>query len=219
MKLEEGKKYVDRRGRVFGPMVKCSKYFGEQQGHATWHDDGSIMSGEVWHMDLIAEHVEICPMCDNPCVQGGVACKECGEFAVEYAGCPKESPDDWVTQDRVEYRKGIDQRRWVCLETKKTVVDWQFTENQIADGGPAVHGHCGKTVRLELRCRRKDLPAFAVPPLPERTPVTLWVPERGLQEGGDWPVRVSFRGEKPTGIGSWVKVGVGPDGFFVEGGV
>lgn len=280
MNLEEGKKYVDRRGRVFGPMVldQHTGYFGEQEDqYASWFGDGRVWAGSDSQCDLIAEHVEICPMCDNPCVPGGVACKECGEFAVEYAGCPKEekfpqywtaltpefafikrvdtnhhycidfdgdddnhlccwddashagrkqitkeqaealvkkkpveSPDDWVTQDRVPPRDGMDQVRWSNWPEDRWISPCGPWED------PEMHGFHDKeddTV-LSVRCRRKDLPAYAAPPLPERTPVTLWVPE-----GGDWPVRVSFTGEKPKGIGSWVKVCVGTDGFFVEGGV
>jgi hypothetical protein len=222
MKIKEGKKYVDRRGRVFGPMLLTYtstryRFFGEVPTEYGWYESGLRSNDEEAPCDLIAEHVEICPMCDNPCVPGGVACKECGKFAVEYAGCPKESPDDWVTQVRVVVRPGVDEFRYPSIEYLK---DWRLAkvqDNWEKDCMHAWYNESGN--QLEVRCRRKDLPASAAPPLPKRTPVTLWVPERGLQEGGDWPVRVSFTGEKPTGIGSWVKVGVGPDGFFVEGGV
>jgi hypothetical protein len=216
MKLEEGKKYVDRRGRVFGPMILDGIHlFAEDKSGPVWHNDGRHFVARECSLDLIAEHVEICPMCENPCVPCGVACKECGEFAVEYAGCNwKGSENGWVTQALVPVRVGIDEFTYVDDDGKQ-VQEWKVArEGDNWDLG-FKHGDChedGDTVHV--RCRRKDLPASAAPPASKRTPVTLWVPE-----GGDWPVRVSFTGEKPKGIGSWVKVCVGTDGFFVEGGV
>ena len=61
MQLEAGKKYVDRRGRVYGPMVKVGcTLFGEEKEQAFWYDDGSASGGsEAWDIDLIAEHVEV----------------------------------------------------------------------------------------------------------------------------------------------------------------
>jgi hypothetical protein len=69
MQLEAGKKYVDRRGRVYGPLMLCSVYFGESTGHAFWYSSGSVLRGCKSDLDLIAEY-------DLP--------------------APVESPDDWV---------------------------------------------------------------------------------------------------------------------------
>ena len=70
MQLEAGKKYVDSRGRVYGPLAMYSVYFGESTGHAFWYSSGSVLRGCKSDLDLIAEY-------DLPTV-------------------PVESPDDWV---------------------------------------------------------------------------------------------------------------------------
>ena len=82
---------------------------------------------------------------------------------------PVESPDDWVTQDRVPDRPGID--------------EWRRVFDGVPDGWNKsfeheeryAHGHTalgGRSV-VEVRCRRRDLP-----PLPQETPkrnyVRLW---------------------------------------------
>lgn len=70
-----------------------------------------------------------------------------------------ESPDDWVTQDRVPARPGIDERQWVQYDG--TALGWVPVKKIGWSGmkhGDVIHGD-----RLELRCRRKDLP-----PLPEQ---------------------------------------------------
>ncbi len=87
MQLEAEKKYVDRRGRVYGPLKLCSVYFGESTGHAFWDSSGSVLRGCKSDLDLVAEYVEPAPV---------------------------ESPDDWVIFDQTIYadhlpRVGIDQ--------------------------------------------------------------------------------------------------------------
>jgi hypothetical protein len=70
---------------------------------------------------------------------------------------PQESPDDWVTQDRVPPRKNIDQVRWS---------DW--TENRWVEicgwweEPEGLHGfrHEEDGTILAVRCRRKDLPSI-----------------------------------------------------------
>lgn len=65
-----------------------------------------------------------------------------------------ESPDDWVTQDRVPARPGIDERQWVQYDG--TALGWVPVKKIGWSGmkhGDVIHGD-----RLELRCRRKDLP-------------------------------------------------------------
>lgn len=58
MQLEAGKKYVDRRGRVYGPLSKDSMFFAEQYGCQLWYDDGRITPGRTFDMDLVSEYAE-----------------------------------------------------------------------------------------------------------------------------------------------------------------
>jgi hypothetical protein len=58
MQLEAGKKYTDRRGRVYGPLVTDSQFLAEQFGCQLWCNDGLITPGKQFDMDLVAEHVE-----------------------------------------------------------------------------------------------------------------------------------------------------------------
>ena len=85
------------------------------------------------------------------------------------ASVPVESPDDWVTQDRVPARVGIDERRWIRKDVKTTIPDlanWKDCfEASACFRDKAVNGfeHPNEPgLFLELRCRRRDLP-----PLPQ----------------------------------------------------
>lgn len=69
-----------------------------------------------------------------------------------------ESPDDWVTQDRVPERVGIDQWRFVYGNSRPS--EWE-TSNKSQTRYNS-HGDVVNNCVCELRCRRKDLP-----PLPE----------------------------------------------------
>lgn len=70
---------------------------------------------------------------------------------------PVESPDDWVTQDRVPDRDYTDEWRWVY---KTSVTPWYKT-----NGPPhKKHGEIYNGSRFEVRCRRRDLPK----PVPTR---------------------------------------------------
>lgn len=58
MQLEVGKKYVDRRGRVFGPIVKNGDFFDEiPEGHL-WNSSGMCFVFRYSEIDLIAEYIE-----------------------------------------------------------------------------------------------------------------------------------------------------------------
>ena len=58
MQLEAGKKYTDRRGRVYGPLVKTgSLFFGEDKETPLWNQNGGIDRINR-DMDLVAEYVE-----------------------------------------------------------------------------------------------------------------------------------------------------------------
>jgi hypothetical protein len=71
MQLEAGKKYVDRRGRVYGPLVAVgASCFGEGPDDYAWTPSGHRSNGPILtDADLVAEYVE---------------------------PAPAESPDDWV---------------------------------------------------------------------------------------------------------------------------
>ncbi len=78
---------------------------------------------------------------------------------------PVESPDDWVTQDRVPDRPGIDEYRW--NEDGCSGSEWrQSRKNQVA----FLHGTRQDNCTFEVRCRRRDLP-----PLPQETPKREYV--------------------------------------------
>jgi hypothetical protein len=115
-----------------------------------------------------------------------------------------ESPHDWVTQDRVPPRSGVDEISWSGWLTGH----WIPAQGIWADH--MLHGKARTESTLFVRCRRKDLPP--IPPV--KIPVRLWVSERITYEpGSDWPVRC---GENPpSGQGSWVEIHPSPDGFFV----
>ncbi len=74
---------------------------------------------------------------------------------------PAEDPEEWVVQDLVPPRDGIDQVKWS---------DWTARDWMTASGHwDAKHGESlasDKSVILSVRCRRKDLPAK---PKPKRT--------------------------------------------------
>lgn len=76
-----------------------------------------------------------------------------------------ESPEDWVTQDRVDARPGIDQGWWSYAEPNVDKSKWSWWP--IANSGSAIgrkHGHVHEDGQmLNLRCKRKDLPPVPVP--------------------------------------------------------
>lgn len=107
---------------------------------------------------------------------------------------PAEDPEEWVTQDRVPARPGIDQRRWVRRDTKTVIPELSYWngcyETKVWFRDKAVHGfeHPNEPgLFLEIRCRRKDLP-----PLPTirefRTTET-----EGPQPGSWWVYGIERR--------------------------
>lgn len=64
-------------------------------------------------------------------------------------------PDEWVVQDLVPPRAGVDQWKWVAHDERDDDILWE-----IGDGKFTVYKHgqesCGET--LQVRCRRRDLP-------------------------------------------------------------
>ncbi len=85
---------------------------------------------------------------------------------------PAEDPEEWVVQDRVPARVGVDEFRWSCWQGYHFHV---VQDTNIASG--MKHGQVHEGSTLSLRCRRKDLPA------PKRTvtvPKWLVIDDQGL---------------------------------------
>jgi hypothetical protein len=125
---------------------------------------------------------------------------------------PMESPDDWVVQDRVPARAGIDQG-WFEYDRYEGEVSKGFWIVRDGDVGRS-HGDrvnvSDEMATFELRCRRKDLP----PPPAKKIPVRLWVSHRMTHEtGADYPVRCGD--QPPSGQGRWVEIHYSPDGFYL----
>ena len=103
---------------------------------------------------------------------------------------PAEDPEEWVVQDRVAPRDGIDQVKWS---------DWPTRNWMTASGHWDVkHGESlltNKNVTLSVRCRRKDLPK------PKRT---ITVPKWLCRSWGNWQV---LECSKPIGFEEVHRVG------------
>lgn len=126
-----------------------------------------------------------CAMCGCGIPWGTTSCKDCMEYACEAVGMPVgyvppekraedptawvqldpggmtgtvvESPDDWVVQDRCPYRPDLDEYRY--LFSGKEVGGWTTTSSLTN-----LHGHVDSFGdKLEIRCRRKDLPLLESP--------------------------------------------------------
>jgi len=212
MQLEAGKKYTDRRGRVYGPLVTVHcDLFGETLDDYAWYANGSRSPGKTIEGDLVAEYVELvqpeswylhrdCKLTVLRVSGGRVTYFEDGiqggsydlkarayilgekitaedararitrkaETAVPAA--PVESPDDWVTQDRVPGRLGIDYQHW---SPAWGVDHWRdITVMDHANGKR--HGYIdGAGDTLNLRCRRKDLQP--VPPKTRTVVLKEWI--------------------------------------------
>lgn len=98
--------------------------------------------------------------------------------AVQQDETPVESPDDWVTQDVVPDRYGIDQWRWKDYRDGSASIWYDSTQPTLSRKHGALHA--GET--FEVRCRRKDLPKTE--PTVKRIPVRLWILERYLDDKG-----------------------------------
>ena len=200
MQLEAGKKYTDRRGRVYGPIIKTgSLFWGEHAETPLWNNDGTIdrISRD---MDLVAEYVEPVKADSKPAdnrVNPGDGYRLLNVGEVEQADdewysrnddewrktvcagmkvtdfdvsqgysirrkaepAPVESPDDWVIQDRVPAREGIDFGWNVSAKDFDVYVPddrWKWSISGSYTG--RMHGSYGNMSRLAVFCRRKDLP-------------------------------------------------------------
>jgi hypothetical protein len=150
MQLEAGKKYVDRRGRVYGPLVNDYSYFGESINECAWSGSGRVCSHCESDMDLVAEYAE---------------------------PAPAESPDDWVIQDRVPAR--AEDKGWWITQNGSNLMPrcpsdmWAVQFDQYALG--MMHDDVCPALELKLvvYCRRKDLPP--VPPKTRTVVLKEWV--------------------------------------------
>jgi len=79
------------------------------------------------------------------------------QSAFELVPQPVESPDDWVTQDVVRARPGIDERAYRYDTTPEEGLQWDGAESMKWDPMP-MHGERGNGVTVHLRCRRRDYP-------------------------------------------------------------
>lgn len=135
------------------------------EGDADWYElDGSVFDDRTNPYDLV-EHLPYCT----------------GFDWVELV----ESPDDWVTQDRVPARPGIDERAYES--PVNNYLCWQDSKCMNWDR-PVIHGAKVNGDILLLRCRRKDLPLVAAnPTASEYDPKTFtsdWGPHDPV-----WPSR------------------------------
>lgn len=119
-------------------------------------------------------------------------------------------PEEWVTQDRVPDRTGIDQWRWVSKKNG-TACQWYDSEQNFS----YMHGHEDKDEFFEVRCRRKDLPPFPEQPSkPNRIPVRLYWYDGNV---------VARYGHTPPADPSFVEIKLDPErhisdsGFYIEG--
>lgn len=137
------------------------------------------------------------------------------ELTEQEAKALVESPDDWVIQDRVPFRSGIDESRWVFTGLGPS----QWKNFSVTSNPSRVYGVDSSGDLYEIRCRRKDLPPLppTAPPAdipPTTIPVRLWVSHRLTFEGGDWPIRCGK--QIPSGVGHHVEIKVGANGFYIE---
>lgn len=94
---------------------------------------------------------------------------------------PKESTDDWVIQNIAPARVGIDQYRYPTSGTIRKR-DWHDVTYADHFSSTDFHGKVNFGNRLELRCRRKDLPVAAENTedwvVQDRVPARVGVDER-----------------------------------------
>lgn len=94
---------------------------------------------------------------------------------------PVESPDDWVVQGRCSYRPDLDEYRYIFRTGP--VGGWTKTVSLVHR-----HGHVDSFGdKLEIRCRRKDLPPIEAPKPVEEEWVDLnQYPDHVLRKEVDW---------------------------------
>ena len=193
--------------------VACFRYDTKESGK-TFHCDGTSFEWNAGWLDTTTMRVvskeealaRITSVVFDP-----------KTFTSDWGPFPKSAepdPEEWVTQDRVPDRTGIDQ--WRRVDSKHGNTEWEPSVD-----GPSkyMHGHttkaCNSNAVFEVRCRRKDLP-----PLPEQPPKPNRIPVRLYWYDGNVVARY---GHTPPTDPSFVEIKLDPQmiisgsGFYVEG--
>ena len=99
-----------------------------------------------------------------------------------------ESPEDWVVQDRVPARTGIDQAWWQYDNYDENIKKafWPVFEGSFASSRK--HGYRDNTSKMTLhvRCRRKDLPPIPEPPKTNKVVLKEHVERYGTSYRIEW---------------------------------
>ena len=141
---------------------------------------------------------KICVKCgQHPVVENTVACEGCQDYAK-----PVESPDDWVTQDRVPARPRMDKCWWAPPDADQSEFRWwRCFEGGSAEG--KMHGlkigYDSASV-LHIRCLRNDLPPVSGL---KRVNLREWCLRQYLDDHG---ARVLYCEQKPLGSDIWVEI-------------
>mgnify|MGYP000975294291 CR=1 FL=1 len=107
-----------------------------------------------------------CVRCGCHVVSGMPVCNPCIDYVKNHTApvVTFESPDDWVVQDKVLGRAGVDEYRWVAEGgSEHWGQGWGPVESHHNFGGCSGFFDDSDSTRLELRCRRKDLPVVESP--------------------------------------------------------
>lgn len=149
-----------------------------------------------------------CVMCGCHVASGIPACNDCIDYVKECTAPVEtfENPDDWVPQDRCEYRPGIDEYRFVF----RSGFEGGWTETSKLTLRHGEIDHFGD--RAEIRCRRKDLPVVESP---DDWVVQDRVPRRA---GLDWYRWVMKNGKTSQWMGTSRAAESIPHGFIDERG-
>lgn len=105
MQLEAGKKYTDRRGRIYGPMVQVDDdLFGESAEDYGWYSNGIRSHGKISQGDLVAEYVEPVKADSKPAdnrVNPGDG------YRLLNVGEVEQADDEWYSRNDDEWRKTV----------------------------------------------------------------------------------------------------------------
>jgi len=105
MQLEAGKKYTDRRGRIYGPMVQVhDDLFGESAEDYGWYSNGIRSPGKISQGDLVAEYVEPVKADSKPAdnrVNPGDG------YRLLNVGEVEQADDEWYSRNDDEWRKTV----------------------------------------------------------------------------------------------------------------
>lgn len=127
----------------------------------------------------------------------------------------RQDPEEWVVQDRVAPRKGLDEVHWSDWPGDLwvgAIVDWEKHKR---------HGHFSRATdsTLSVRCRRKDLPplgescnAVGVPQQPAKKRVRLWIP----REHNSRSATFATIDDKEMNKALWQEIKHDGKGFCVE---